>query len=699
MAQKKPDLAGLASRWTGQLDLAKQADKDWIERGSKIVKRFRDDRDGIAAGERRFNILWSNIRTLLPAVYSRKPRAEVSRRYKDSDPVARVASTILERAIQFEIDEYSDFDSALKNVTLDRLLPGRGVAWVRFEPAESSAPAAAPGQDEEGAEPIAEEANEPQISDDVDNDLEFETSPTDYVFWQDFRHSPARTWEEVTWVARRVYMAREEGVKRFGKDFNSVPLSHEPMGLDQMKKDGASQSMLDAQKKAKVWEIWDKADKTVCWVAEGCGMALDCRPDPFGLVEFFPCPKPLYATTSTDSLVPVPDYIQYQDQAREIDQLTQRIALLVKAVKVVGVYDSSQSGVQRMLMEGVDNTLIPVDNWAAFGEKQGLKGTVDFLPLDMVINALQALYVARDALKQIIYEVTGLSDIIRGTSVASETATAQGIKSQFASLRLKETQGEIARFASDLLRIKAQMMTNLYRPQTLVAMSGIEGTPDAQMIPQAMQLLASRVTRTFRIQVAADSMIELDEQGEKQDRLEFLTAAGGFLKEAVPLAQQGPEAAKLAGELLMFGVRSFKAGAQIESAFDALMQSVENPQQQQQEPPPDPAMLKVQGDQQIAQSRMQLDQQAMALTQAKQQQDAQLAQAKLAQDGETERMKAEFAAQVEQMRQDAADAASQRSEQFERWKAQLEADARIVVASISAQAAVQPTVGPLMQEQ
>ena len=132
---KQQDPSAIASRWSTELDLAKQADKNWLERGTKIVKRYRDDRDGIASGERRFNILWSNIRTLLPAVYAKKPAASVSRRYKDSDPIARVASTILERALQFEIDEYSDYDSAIRNCVMDRLLPGRGVAWVRFEPA------------------------------------------------------------------------------------------------------------------------------------------------------------------------------------------------------------------------------------------------------------------------------------------------------------------------------------------------------------------------------------------------------------------------------------------------------------------------------------------------------------------------------------------------------------------------------------
>lgn len=675
MMEQEYDAAALASKWQVELELARKTDKDWLERGKKIVKRYRDERNGLTESGKKYNILWSNIRTLLPAVYAKKPKAEVSRRYKDSDPVARAAGEILERSLQFEIEQYSDFDSALKNATLDRLLAGRGVAWVRFEPAETPEAVA-----------TGEAAPEAQVYEDVENVLPYETSPVDYVYWEDFRHSPARTWEEVSWVARRVYMAKSEGVARFGEIFNEVPLSHEPIGIDEMKKDGATNGPeADAMKKAKVWEIWDKSEKKVCWYAEGFSKVLDCRPDPLGLDTFFPCPKPLFATLSTDTLVPVPDYTLYQDQAKELDELTQRIYLLVKAVKVVGVYDASQTGVQRMLNEGVDNTLIPVDTWAQFGEKGGIKGTVDFLPLDMVMQALSGLYQAREAAKQVIYEVTGLSDIIRGASVASETATAQQIKSQYASLRLKEMQSDVARFASDLIRIKAQIMCNLYRPETLVQMSGIEGTPDAQMIQQAMQLLAQSPTRSFRVQVAADSLVQMDEQQEKQDRMEFMQASGQFLNGAVKLVQASPEMAPLAAELLMFGLRSFNAGQSMEGVFEQALEAMRQPKPQQ----PNPEMLKMQAEQQAEQGRMQMEQaKFQAEMQAKaqeQQMTAQLEQARNEMEAQREAQKAQLQQFIEQYKADKQAELEAARLEFERWKAELDAQTKITVAQISAQ--------------
>lgn len=652
--------------WAAALELSKKDQEKFIDRGKKIVKRFRDERQLVSdsySSEKKYNILWSNVRTLFPAVYAKKPKAQVERRYKDQDPIGRTASEILERALQYEIDHYPDFDAGIKGAILDRLLPGRGVVWIRYE------------QGAQATEGL-------QVTDDVRPGDDHECTPVDYVFWEDFRHSPARTWEEVTWVARRVYMTKAEGIERFGEEkFKDVPLVHEPIGLDEMKKNGTTDT--EGLKKGCIWEIWDKTTKKVYWKAESFQEILDEKDDPLKLEGFFPCPKPLFSTTTTDTLVPVADYLQYQDQAMEMDELTNRIAMLVKAVKVVGVYDSSQTGIDRMLSEGVDNTLIPVSNWAMFSEKGGIKGVIDFLPLEQVVMALQQLYAAREACKQVIYEVTGLSDIIRGASVASETATAQQIKSQYASLRLKDMQIDVARFASDILRAKAQIMTSVYSDQTLVMMSGIEMTGDREHIQPALDLLRQKSLRNYRIEVAADSMVELDEQAEKQGRIEFLTAAGGFLEKAVMAGQQQPELAPLMGEMLMFGIRAFKAGRPMEAAFEQAIAKMSEPKP----PKPDPEAMKLQAEAQQAQQKLQAEQareqaraQAdIAIEQARMSMEAQFEQQRMALDQQAAERQAAIDMQIEQMRM-------QFDAQLEQFKAIKQAETQITVAQINSEA-------------
>lgn len=651
-------------KWQNALKLAKREDEKWVKRAKKIVRRYRDDRNGYSDSSKRFNILWSNVQTTLPALYGKTPRAQVERRFKDQDPVGRCASVILERALQYEIERDTEFDSAVKGAVLDRLLAGRGTAWVRFEAKEIELPE----QAEESQEMQAEAMGLPEQP-----ELMQESTPTDYVFWEDFRCSPARTWEEVTWVARRVYIGREEGIERFGEDFANVQLTHEPIGLDEIRKENPEGA--EALKKAQVWEIWCKTSGSVYWIAEGHDKALDMKEDPYGLDGFWPCPRPLWATQTTDTLVPVPDYVQYQDQATELDKLTQRIDMLTDAVKVVGVYDASQPSIQRMLSEGVNNTMIAVDSWAAFAEKGGLKGTVDFMPLDQVLLALQNCYQAREQAKQVIYEITGLSDIIRGASMASETATAQQIKSQYASLRLRRLQADVAMFASELLRIKAQLMCDLYRPETLIQMSGIMATPDAQYAEQAIQLMKSEPARGFRIEVASDSLVEMDEASEKQSRTEFMTAFGSVMRESLPMVQAAPELGPLIGEVLTFVVRTFKGGRSLENVLEQTIAKMNKPKQKQPQGP-SPEEIKMQGQIQLEQMRIQANMQAEA-------QNAQLQlsveQMRLQMEDAAEQRRAEREMMIEQMR-------AQQEAMLTRFTELLRAETEINKAQISAQA-------------
>lgn len=626
--------------WQENLRLAKKEDEKWAKRAKKMVRRYRDERSGSGDNGKRYNIFWANVQTIFPALYAKTPQADVKRRWGDKDPVARTAALVLERSLQFEIEHYTSFDSATKSALLDRLIVGRGVAWVRLET----------------------------------EDVETEQGPVtqtktceDYVFWEDFRCSPARSWEEVTWIAKRVYMSKGEVIARFGEEFADVPLTHEPIGIDEMKESGAN---VDDMKKAQIWEIWDKSKKMVTWVADGYQKTLDEKPDPYRLDGFFPIPRPLFATQTTDTLVPVPDFALYQDQAEELDKLTNRISMLVEAVKVVGVYDASQPSISRMLSEGVNNTLIPVDTWAAFAEKGGIKGTVDFLPLDSILVALNECYKARESAKQVIYEVTGLSDIIRGASMASETATAQQIKSQYASLRLKRLQAEVARFVSELLQIKGQLMADFYPPEQLVEMSGIQGTDDFQYVMPAIQLLKSEPMRTYRIQVASDSLVEMDEQTEKQNRMEFLTAVGGFMDKALPVAQQVPELAPLMGEMLQFGIRAFKSGQTMEAAFEAAISKLNEPKQPAP-PQPDPEQIKMQGQ--------------MQLEQAKQQSSFQLEQFKAQNIQAIEAAKMQHALEIEQIRQQAETGRAQ-------LRAQIDAETKLQIAQMNAQASEKPMV-------
>ena len=663
----------------------------WEKRATKILKRYRDDtrtQSGIETVK--FNILWSNVKTLIPAVYAKLPKASCARRFGDNDQIGRVAAQLVERALDYEIEHYPDFRATMKYCVEDRFLGGRGVAWVRYEPHVRAQQLGIPEDGTQVTEDIDEDGAGPEMAE-TPEEIEYECAPVDYVHWRDFGHSSARTWEEVTQVWRWVYMTRDALIERFGEKMAArIPLDAGPENLDgpNRKREGT---------RAKICELWCKETQKVYWIHKGMAQFVDERDDPLGLEGFFPCPKPLYATTTSDNLIPVPDFLLYQDQANELDILSDRIDGLVKALRMRGVYDASQPALQRLLTEGDNNTLIPVDKWLAFGEKGGLKGSIDLLPLDTLAQALLQCYGAREQIKAQIYEITGISDIIRGQTAASETATAQQIKGQYAGLRLRAMQEEVALFASELIRLKAQIICQQFQPQTILQYAAAQqmSPEDQQLIPQAIQLLSDRPLRNFRIEVASDSLVQIDEQQNKTDRLEFIQAFGGFLERALPVVTQAPQAADMIVELMRYGIGAFKQAEPVEGALDRMLEQIKMSQQQQAgaPPPPDPEMLKAQAEQQAEAARIQAD---TAIAQQKAQFDLQMQQARLQADMQIEQMKAQTAAALEEQRQrfQAALKAEEMAQQIalEQEKAKLDAQTKIMVARIGAAGADVPAL-------
>ena len=651
--------------------------KRWEARVDRIVKKYKDDSRYDRNPNARFNILWSNVQTIQPAIFARLPRPDVSRRFRDNDPIGRVASMMLERALEFELEHYGDYKSAMNNAVLDRLLGGRGVAWVRYEPhIIGSDSENEPNPEADDGYQVTEDTDEAETEGGMENEnperIEYECCPVDYVHWRDFGHTVARTWEEVTAVWRRVYMNRPALVERFGEELGyKIPLDTKPDDLKQSYKSD------DGVYEALIYEIWDKETGKVLWISKSLGKILDERDDPLGLENFWPCPKPLYATLTTDSLEPIPDFVIYQDQARELDVLCDRIDGLINALKVRGVYDASATELQRLFSEGENNTMIPVHNWMAYAEKQGMKGAIDLVDLAPFASALMSCYQAMEQVKGQIYELMGIADIQRGQTDPNETLGAQIIKSNNAAGRLKTQQHAVVDFATTLLSIKAQIICNHFTDETLVKISGaMQLSPqDQQLIPQAIGLLRDEAAKNFRIEVTSDSMIYQDEQQEKQDRMAFLQAVGGFMAQAVPMVQNTPELAPMALEMLKFGVTAFKAGKQLEGIIDETADKlrVMSQKNEGQPKPPPPEIQKAQMDNQSKMQQIQMQ--------------AQVEQAKLQGQMQLEKAKQEYQAQENQLKFQLEEQRNQADREMELKVAQMkmmtERNTQVLLAHIN----------------
>jgi len=632
--------------------------KKWEARTDRIIRKYKDDSRYQSNPNSRFNILWSNVQTIQPAIFARLPRPDVSRRFRDNDPIGRVASMLLERALEFELEHYGDYKAAMQQAVLDRLLGGRGTAWVRYEPHI------------EGDKTEDEPDDGYQITEDTDEDktqsameienperIEYECCPVDYVHWRDFGHTTGRTWEEVTAVWRRVFMNRDALVERFGEDLGyQIPLDTRP---DDNKR---NEGFIDEQSQALVYEVWDKETGKVLWISKSLGKILDERDDPLELEGFWPCPKPLFSTLTNESLEPIPDYTMYQDQARQLDTLSNRIEELINALRVRGVYDASASELSRLFSEGENNTMIPVKNWAAFAEKQGMRGAIDLVDIAPFASALQNSYQAMEQVKGQIYEIMGIADIQRGQTDPNETLGAQIIKSNNAAGRLKTMQHNVVDFATKLLQIKAQIICQHFTDDTILKISGSQqlSPQDQQMIPQAMELLRNEASANFRIEVTSDSMIFQDEEAEKQNRMAFLQAVGGFMQQALPMASASPQMAPMLMEMLKFSVTAFRAGKQLEGVIDETADQIREAAAQakgQPKPPPpeiQKLQMQIQADQQKQQAQTQLDVQKFQaqneLEKAKQEYQAQENQLKFSLEEQRNTKEIQMQAELEKMK-------------------------------------------------
>ena len=716
--------------------LIQQYDKGaatWQRRGKRIIERYLDKRSDGQVNRLKYNILWSNIENLKPAIYAQTPKAEVERRFLDKDPIGRCASDALERVINYYLHT-TPFGSVMRQTRLDYLLVGRGVPWVRYVPTFKQAGIAGDGQITEDIEPGDSEPLE---------EIDYEEVTADYVHWKDFGHNVARTWEEVFCVWRMVYLTREQMKGRGFADWNSVPLDHCDKELKELPGDEG--------KKATIYEIWDKNTRKAYWIAKSWPKYMDVRDDPLQLDKFFPCSEPMYATLSNDSLIPVPDYAEYQDQAQELDDLTNRIGLMQKAVKAAGVYDASQKELGRLLSEGVENKLIPVDSWAAMAEKGGLKNSVELLPMQEIAQTLLILYETREKVLSDLYQITGLSDLIRGDTKASETATAQQIKSNFINLRLSEKQREMQRLARNTIEIMGNIIARHFTLDTIKRVSGLQlfteaekqqiqlqqqmaamhsapqgapQSPPGGPSPQAPQaagvespqstlppeiqerlsqpsweqvyaLLQDNPDRCFRISIETDSTIEADEQQQQQEATQFVEAIGGFLQQAEQAAGN-PDMAVFHAEMLSWACRRFPISRDLQASIDTLTEKLAKQAANPPAPKPDPEMLKVQQDGQIKQAELQQDQQR---TQAEMQLEAMkthMAQQAEEAKAQREQQMEAFRAHLEDMRarQDGEREAAQEQAKatleatLERFKAELQAKTQIEVAEIGAKTAL-----------
>lgn len=617
----------LANYWLGQIAYCETKYKKFWKRGDDIIKRYKNRRsymsNSIPLTQRKMNVLWANVQTQKPVLFSQTPKANVQRRNKESNPVGRVASEVLERCLTNTLD-MQPFDYVLTQNVEDMLLPGHSIALTEYVPK-------------------------------VENDqIGWQEAKTRYIHWKDWMTNIARNWEEVWWFGYRSYLTRKEVKElliRTGSDAERTALITRDIVLDhrENKEDD------DSASKATVWCVWDKTENQIIQISTGYTLEpLATMAPPVNFTGFFPVPRPLQATTASDSTIPVPDFDMYQDQADNVDMLVQRINRLLKSLRMRGAYAADMDSLKQLAENSSDQDMIPIDNWQLLMDKGGLEKALAWFPLETIAKTLVQCYDALDKEMAQIYQITGMSDIMRGyTEAASETATAQQLKAQYGGVRVRDRQRDVQRYIRDIMRLQSEIVAEHFTQPVLAAMSGVQILTDQQhqtiaMYLQRMQawqqqaqaaqqaalppppnplqsipppsadilkamqeptweevigLLRNEKLRGFVIDVETDSTIEADQMLEQEKAEKFIGAVTQFMTAALPLVMQAPQTVDLVGEMLEYGARQFKAGDSMQTTIEETVEKIK--QIAQHPPPPEP---KVQAEQIKAQTAAQQSQ-------------------------------------------------------------------------------------------
>lgn len=712
-----------------EYDLAHSRFKNWEQDAAHVERKYRHVKKMLKKGGRHMhNILYSNVETLRPTLYNNEPIPDVRRKHKDKDPIGRRVSDILKRCLIYSIDSY-DFDSVANDVVMDFLLPGRPIARVRYNPEMVTVP-----EEKQYVETPPEGMDVPEDMEfDEENsrffyrqeeyeELEYESVTCELVQWDRFKHGDGRRWEEVEWISFDHHMTRDELVETFGKrQGEKIEMSDGgDSEYDSMGRGGRTKydKKKDASvlKKAKIIEFWHKPTRTIYFVAEKEKDVVKEEADELNLKNFFPVPKPIFAVESTSDMVPVPEYNIYKHQAEELDNITQRIQKVSSAIKVRGVYDPTL-GIER-IFDHEDNKMIPAQNVSRMYELGGLERAIWLLPIEQLVAVLIQLYEARDRVRQVIYEITGISDIMRGQTDPRETAKAQDIKARWGGSRIQRKQRQIQKYFRDIFRIKAEIIATKFQPETLERMSGkslqVDGPPAQQVQGQAqgqaqgqvqgmmqpaqpiatreevLEVLRSDVMREYRIDVETDSTIAEVNEREQINVTKFLQGLSQFVVGISPAVESGYIPPKAAKSIVMAAARRFEFGREVEDALDEIPEDASAQQDR-----PDPEMVKKQGELQIKQQELQMKGQAEAQKiQMKGQAEAQKMQMKQQESqadmqNEAQKMRMEIQVEMTKMQEEARLDRERMNRELQIEREEMREELRIEWAKMRGQLAIE----------
>ena len=418
--------------WKKQIDSFKSDNKQYFSQAKKCEEAYCEGKS--------YNIFYSNIQLLKAYLLTNNPKPEVERRFLKKTAADKLQyntalelANILEGALSYYTDR-ADFFAKLKDGVIENATKvGRGVLWVTYEPK---------------IEKVVDEFG--NVSEAVTD----RTIKLDALGYEDYACSTSINKEQIWWKARRHLLGKAELKEQFNYEATEDELNF-------------STGKESERKLAEVWEIWDKTTKKRYYILGNCvhNEFLKEDDDPYGIETFFPC-EDITFITNGKNIIPIPEYELYRKKAVELNKVSAMADLLEQKVKYVITTDKTNQDNALDMVNAAEGDVVTLQtpNPLASGNNSAYLG---YLPIEQAIALLEHREVKKAQLKQDIYDITGIADIMRGATDASETATAQQIKGVFGTMRFQDKQKCVQAFVVNIFEIIAEIICENWDAETL----------------------------------------------------------------------------------------------------------------------------------------------------------------------------------------------------------------------------------------
>lgn len=587
--------------WKKQILSAKEASKDFRSKAKEALELY-------SKTDLNYNLFYSNVQILDSHLCLNNPKPDIQKRFikriesdkKRSNLYSEVAR-IVQSAVEYVVD-IADVNSVIKQNIHDSNIVGRGVAWVNYTPVISV--------DEFRMEYVAERK--------ID---------VDFLDYKDYLESTADKESNIWWKARRHLLTRSDIKDRFGYDPKETELQYE-------------QEDETSAKRGEVWEIWDKSKKQRGFILLSSIKQefLEIQEDPYKIEDFFPCADITWVREA-GKMLPVAEVFLYKKKLDLLEVLNKKIAQISDEIKYVTVVGSQDKSTADKLTSAKNGDVIGIPS-------ENVSGSVDsaitIMPADRAVQVLEALQAMKERIKTDIYDITGISDIMRGATDARETASAQIIKGLFGTLRFQERQKAVNMFRRKIYRIIAEIVCEHFDADTLEQITStylpkeeekerlsmqieqMGGRAEQQMIDeynrmlflptweQVIALLQNDRLRNYTIDIETTATA-FDDREQQAQSINTLTQTYLALVQNVNMLPS-PDLVKGFLPIMKLNLGTIKAstdiGRQLEDAIESTYRKVE--QASKTPVPPTPEQIKAQADAKKVEAEIAMTQQKIA---------------------------------------------------------------------------------------